>query len=81
MSTVIHKMDLSLYGCPMHYIKAREALGSVNAGQSLMFIVNNGEALQEIVASLSKDGHKCDEEEQEQEQETLTTTIRVTKKL
>jgi len=77
MSAVAETMDLSLYGCPMHYIKAREALGSVNAGQSLMFIVNNGEALKEIVASLSKDGHKCDVEEQE----TLTTTIRVTKKL
>jgi len=77
MSVVAETMDLSLYGCPMHYIKAREALGSVNAGQSLMFIVNNGEALKEIVASLSKDGHKCDVEEQE----TLTTTIRVTKKL
>jgi TusA-related sulfurtransferase len=77
MSTVAETMDLSLYGCPMHYIKAREALGSVDAEQSLLFIVNNGEALQEIVASLSKDGHKCDV----QEQETLTTTIRVTKKL
>jgi TusA-related sulfurtransferase len=77
MSTVIHTLDLSHYGCPMHYIKAREALAKVEAQQSLMFIVNNGEALQEIVTSLSQDGHKCDVEEQE----TLTTTIRVTKKL
>lgn len=77
MSTVINTLDLSLYGCPMHYIKAREALGRVDVEQSLMFIVNNGEALQEIIASLSQDGHHCDIEEKE----TLTTTIRVTKKL
>lgn len=75
MSTVINTLDLSLYGCPMHYIKAREALGKIEVQQSLMFIVNNGEALQEIVASLSQDGHSCDVEKQE----TLTTTIRVTK--
>jgi TusA-related sulfurtransferase len=77
MSTVISTLDLSLYGCPMHYIKAREALGKIENQQSLMFIVNNGEALKEIIASLSQDGHYCDVEEQE----TLTTTVRVTKKL
>jgi len=77
MSTVIETMDLTLYGCPLHYIKARDALGKIDLEQMLMFIVNNGKAVEEILASLRQDGHDCDVEEQE----TLTTTIRVTKKL
>lgn len=77
MSTVVETMDLSLYGCPLHYIKARDALGKIDIEQELIFIVNNGKAVDEILASLRKDGHSCDVEEQE----TLTTTIRVTKKL
>lgn len=77
MSAVIDKVDLSLYGCPLHYIKAREALRLVELEASLLFIVNNGDAVKEVVASLSQDGHDCRVEEQE----TLTTTIRVTKKI
>ncbi|OUR64438.1 hypothetical protein A9Q79_06835 [Methylophaga sp. 42_25_T18] len=77
MSTVVETKDLTLYGCPLHYIKAREALGNIELEQMLLFIVNNGKAVEEILASLRQDGHSCDVEEQE----TLTTTIRVTKKL
>jgi TusA-related sulfurtransferase len=77
MSAVVETMDLTLYGCPLHYIKAREALGNIDIEQALLFVVNNGKAVEEILASLRQDGHSCDVEEQE----TLNTTIRVTKKL
>lgn len=77
MSTVADKKDLTLYGCPLHYIKAREALAKIEIEQALLFVVNNGEAVEEILASLRQDGHSCDVEQQE----TLTTTIRVTRKL
>ena len=77
MSDVIETMDLTLYGCPMHYIKAREAIRLMDIEQVLFLIVNNGKAVEEVLVSLRKDGHICGVEEKE----TLTTTIRVTKKL
>jgi TusA-related sulfurtransferase len=74
--SVIKTIDLTLYGCPLHYIKAREALKLLDIEQSLLLTVNNGDAVKEVVASLRQDGHDCEETEQQ----TLTTTIRVTKK-
>ena len=77
MSTVVETKDLTLYGCPLHYIKAREALGNIELEQALLLIVNNGKAVEELLASLRQDGHSCEVTAQE----TLTTTIRVIKKL
>jgi len=77
MSAVIKTIDLSLYGCPMHYIKAREELRSLSVEQSVLFIVNNGDAVDEVINSLRQDGQASEIASNQ----TLTTTIRVTKKL
>ncbi|OUR72370.1 hypothetical protein A9Q78_07030 [Methylophaga sp. 41_12_T18] len=76
MSTVIETLDLTLFGCPLHYIKARDALRVMEVDQALLLIVNKGKAVDEVQTSLRKDGHVCSIEEEE----SVTTTIRVIKK-
>ncbi len=76
MSTVIERLNLTLYGCPLHYIKAREALGLIKFNQNIVLTINNGAALEEILNSLRQDGHRCKIEQRER----LTTNMRVTKK-
>lgn len=76
MSAVIKTINLTLYGCPLHYSKARAALQAVDKQQQLLFIVNNGDAVNEVLNSLRSDGQICaiilvD---------ALTTTIKVTNK-
>ena len=77
MSRVIKTLDLTLYGCPMHYIKAREALRKIDLEQGIALIINNGDAVKEVLASLRHDGQLCEIESEQ----TLTTTIKVIKKL
>lgn len=74
MSAVI---DLSLYGCPMHYIKAREALRQMEIDQAIVFWVNNGDAVKEVMTSLRQDGQLCEIVSEEK----LTSSIRVVKKV
>jgi TusA-related sulfurtransferase len=69
-------IDLTLYGCPMHYIKARESLRRIELGQEILLAVNNGDAVTEVLNSLRQDGQICEIESEE----TLTTTIKVMKK-
>lgn len=77
MSDLIETIDLTLYGCPLHYIKARAALESVEAEQDVLFIVNNGDSVDEVLRSLRQDRHICEKESEG----ILTTTIRVTRKI
>lgn len=60
MSVVIETHDLTLYGCPMHYIKAREILRPLMLEESVLFEVNNGDAVDEVINSLRHDGQSCD---------------------
>jgi len=76
MSIVIETVDLTLYGCPMHYIKARDALREMALEQAILFVVNNGDAVMEVLASLRHDGQECEVTLED----TLSTTIRVVKK-
>ena len=76
MSAVIETVDLTLYGCPMHYIKAREAIRKLDREQSVALIVNSGDAVKEVLNSLRQDGQECEVTSEE----TLTTIIKVTKK-
>jgi TusA-related sulfurtransferase len=76
MSAVIETIDLTLYGCPLHYIKARSALQRVALEQELLFIVNNGDAVNEVLNSLRGDGQICEISLVG----SLTTTIKVTKR-
>ncbi|MFW5451249.1 MAG: hypothetical protein ACKE9I_06590 [Methylophagaceae bacterium] len=76
MSIIIEAIDLTLYGCPLHYIKARAALHAVEKDQELSFMINNGHAVNEVLNSLRQDGQICEV----LLIEPLTTTIKVTKK-
>ncbi|PHS31657.1 MAG: hypothetical protein COA95_05850 [Methylophaga sp.] len=69
-------LNLTLYGCPLHYIKAREALSEMKFEQEIVFEVNNGDAINEILTSLRHDGHLCEIVSEQ----TLTSTIKVIKK-
>lgn len=76
MSSVIEKIDLSLYGCPMHYIKAREVLGRMEPGQIVVFNISNGDAVDSVIKSLRQDGQICEIELKQ----SLTSTVKVIKK-
>jgi TusA-related sulfurtransferase len=76
MSPVTAQIDLTAFGCPMHYIKAKEALMSISSGEQLTLLVNTGEAVEEVKGSLLQDGHQCDVESVD----GLTTTLKVRKK-
>jgi TusA-related sulfurtransferase len=69
-------VDLTLFGCPLHYIKAREALKHIAIEESVDLLVNTGEAVDEVFNSLSQDGQEC----AITSSEGLTTTIRVRRK-
>lgn len=77
MSSVIKPIDLTLYGCPMHYIKAREAIKTVELEKSITIEVNNGDAVDEVLASLRKDGQLCEL----QTKGNLSSLIKVTRKI
>mgnify|MGYP000683324535 CR=1 FL=1 len=75
MSLVTETHDLTLYGCPMHYIKAREILRQLMLEEIVLFEVNNGDAVDEVINSLRHDGQSCGLELVE----GPTTLIRVVK--
>jgi TusA-related sulfurtransferase len=72
----IKQVDLTLFGCPMHYIKAREAVQKLALEQSIELLVNTGDAVDEVFNSLSKDGQQCEITSTE----GLTTIIHVRRK-
>lgn len=74
--SAVKRLDLTSYGCPLHYIKAREALKELAAGSEIIMDVNNGKAIEELLASLRQDGHDCEIEQTK----SLTTLVKVTKK-
>jgi TusA-related sulfurtransferase len=76
MSVVKGTVDLTMYGCPMHYIKAKEALNDLASGETLLFLVNAGDAVEEVQGSLLQDGHDCEV----QSTSGLATTLKVSKR-
>lgn len=76
MSDVIETLNLTLYGCPLHYIKAREALSEMVTGQQILLKVNNGDAVGEVLASLRHDGQSCDVVSEQ----TLFSVIKIVKR-
>ncbi|WP_438970229.1 sulfurtransferase TusA family protein [Methylophaga sp.] len=69
-------LDLTLYGCPMHYIKAREAIRNMALEQDIELVVNKGDAVTEMLNSLRQDGQQCELTSED----VLTTTILVRRK-
>jgi TusA-related sulfurtransferase len=76
MSVVIGPIDLTHYGCPMHYIKAREAISKIGLEEDIELWVNSGDAVTEVLKSLRQDGQQCEVTAEA----VLTTTIRVRRK-
>lgn len=68
-------IDLTGYGCPLHYIKARNELRKYPAGELVDFLFVSGDPSQQVRNSLKSDGHEILEF---QEQGTATR-IRVRK--
>jgi TusA-related sulfurtransferase len=71
----INIVDLTMYGCPMHYLKTKDMLRDTSHDQPIYIEVNNGKAVKEVLDSLRQDLFICSVENQGQ----LTTTIKVTK--
>lgn len=76
MSVLSGPIDLTQYGCPMHYIKAREAISNISLEQDIELVVNNGDAVTQVLNSLRQDGQQCEITSED----GLTTTIRVRRK-
>ncbi len=53
----VNTVDLSTYACPVHYLKARTELGKLAEGEVIEFLLEPGDATQQVSESLSKDGH------------------------
>jgi TusA-related sulfurtransferase len=51
-------VDLTSYGCPLHYIKARHALRGLADGEIVEFLFEAGETAGKAAASLESDGHR-----------------------
>ncbi len=51
-------VDLTAYGCPLHYIKARNALRKFQPGQVIQFLFSSGEPAEQASSSLKSDGHE-----------------------
>lgn len=49
--------DLTTYGCPLHYLKARQALSRMAVGERVAFLFAPGESAEQVRASLAEDGH------------------------
>jgi len=76
MSVLTEALDLTLYGCPMHYIKAREAIKHIQLEQDIKLLVNTGNAVAEMLNSLRQDGQHCEITSED----VLITTILVRRK-
>ena len=51
-------IDLTAYGCPLHYIKARNELRKFNGGEVVDFLFVSGDPSQQVSSSLKSDGHE-----------------------
>ncbi|NOY62252.1 MAG: hypothetical protein GXP10_03680, partial [Gammaproteobacteria bacterium] len=52
-----HIIDLSAFGCPLHYIKARNELRKFDVGNEVTFIFDSDESAEQVSNSLANDGH------------------------
>lgn len=50
-------IDLTGYGCPLHYIKARNALRDHRSGEEVEFLFVSGDPSEQVKSSLASDGH------------------------
>lgn len=68
-------IDLSTFGCPLHFIKARNELRKFSAGDVIEFLFTAGEPSEQVSSSLASEGHEILDTAQQGEK----TRIRVKK--
>lgn len=51
-------IDLTAFGCPLHYVKARNELRRIPAGTTAGFLFGSEKLAQQAAESLRKDGHE-----------------------
>lgn len=68
-------VDLSDVECPLHYIKARNALRAFADGGVVAFVVSSTESATQVSTSLAQDGHEI----VDQEEQNGNTIVRVRK--
>ena len=71
----VSTIDLSSYGCPLHYIKARNSLRQFSHGDIIDFVFASGDPARQAASSLESDGHNV----MNVEENGITTQIRVCK--
>jgi len=74
-STELSVVDLSTETCPMHYVKARMALKSVDQGDVLPIRVQQGEATRLVAESLTAVGYQIEKQVAEDEKSTTLLYI------
>jgi sulfite reductase beta subunit-like hemoprotein/TusA-related sulfurtransferase len=53
----VSTVDLSTYACPVHFMRARIELGKLSTGGVIEFLLESGDATQQVTESLEKEGH------------------------
>lgn len=51
-------LDLKGVACPMNFVKSKLKLEDMAAGEVLAIIIDDGEPIRNVPASLKEDGHK-----------------------
>jgi sulfite reductase (ferredoxin) len=59
--------DLRGVGCPMNLVKTKVALSTLQAGQILELILDNGAPIRNVPEAASREGHEILQEEQRQD--------------
>ncbi len=75
VETAAEAIDLSTFGCPLHYIKARNELRKFSTGEVVDFLFTSGEPSEQVSSSLASEGHEILETEAQGDK----TRIRVKK--
>jgi sulfite reductase (ferredoxin) len=56
-SAVVEK-DFRGVACPMNFVKTKLALDTLNSGQQLKILIDDGEPIQNVPNSVALEGHK-----------------------
>lgn len=53
----VSTVDLSTYACPVHFLRARIEIARLSAGEVIEFLLESGDAAQQVSESLEQEGH------------------------
>ena len=58
MESELRKLDLHGVVCPMNFVKTKLALETIEAGERLEVILDEGDAMLNVPRSLKEEGHR-----------------------